>query len=51
MEFLTSSFLIFAFVFNDVMIMHGVFLCFVEALNMEFEELSYAIRTFIITVK
>ena len=51
MEFLTSSSLIFALVFNDLIIMHGLFRCSLEASDMEFQELLYAIRNLIITVR
>ena len=36
MEFLAFSFLIFASIFNDFMILHALFCCSLEALNMEF---------------
>ena len=36
MEFLASSFLIVAFVFNGLMMMHGLFPGSLKTLNMEF---------------
>ena len=46
-EFLAYSSLTFAFVFND-----AVTFCYsLEASDMEFQELPYAIRTVIITVR